>query len=338
MTNILVTGGAGYIGSHTCKQLSLSGYSPVVFDNLSTGHKGFIQWGEFVRGDIQEVDDIRRVFEQFDIAAVIHFAASAYVGESVEKPLEYYNNNLRGSINLLKVMQENDCSRLIFSSSCATYGLPEAVPISVNHPQNPVNPYGSSKLFVERVIRDYVNANPFNATILRYFNAAGADASTDLEQGKNAIGERHEPETHLIPNVINAAISGEAVSVFGVDYDTPDGTCIRDYIHVTDLAGAHVSALKEALAWDQTNKEGKLSAYNLGSEKGFSVFEIIAAVEEVTGKSVAVDEQARRSGDVPILVADSAGAKQELGWQPQHSSLDTIVKSAYLWALSEHSR
>lgn len=327
MSNILVTGGAGYIGSHTCKELHKNGFTPVVLDNLSTGHAEFVKWGPFMLGDVQDEDHIRSAFEQYKPQAVIHFAASAYVSESVVEPEKYYNNNVIGSLNLLKIMHEEKCNNLVFSSSCATYGLPQKTPITINHIQKPINPYGTSKLIVEKAICDYITAYQLNATILRYFNAAGADLEGD-------IGERHDPETHLIPNAINAILNDEMqMSVYGTDYETPDGTCIRDFIHVSDLAEAHVLSLKKMLNPDANTT--KQNIYNLGSERGFSVFEIIAAVESILGEKIDIKKCPRRIGDPPILVADSVNARKKLRWVPKHSSLNTIIDSAYQWALSE---
>ena len=330
MTNILVTGGAGYIGSHTCKELHKNGFTPVVLDNLSTGHAEFVKWGPFMLGDIQDEEHIRSALETYEPVAVIHFAASAYVGESVVEPEKYYSNNVIGSLNLLKVMLEEKCNNLVFSSSCATYGLPQKTPITIDHIQKPINPYGTSKLIVEKIICDYIIAYQLNATILRYFNAAGADLDGD-------IGERHDPETHLIPNAIDAALNSKKhLDVYGTDYDTPDGTCIRDFIHVTDLAKAHVLSLKKMLNRDDTT-QAKQHIYNLGSEQGFSVYEIIAAVEAVTGEKVSIKKRPRRAGDPPILVADSEDARTKLNWSPLYSSLKTIISSAHRWSLSESS-
>ena len=326
MTHILVTGGAGYIGSHTCKELHKNGFTPVVLDNLSTGHAEFVKWGPFMLGDVQDEGHIRSAFEQYKPQAVIHFAASAYVGESVVEPEKYYNNNVIGSLNLLKVMREEKCTNLVFSSSCATYGLPQTTPITTDHIQKPINPYGTSKLIVEKAICDYIIAYQLNATILRYFNAAGADIDGD-------IGERHDPETHLIPNAINAALNDDKhLDLYGTDYDTHDGTCIRDFVHVSDLAEAHVLSLKKML--NQT-AQAKQHIYNLGSEKGFSVYEIIRAVEEITKAKIKIKKRARRAGDPPILIADSTGARTKLNWVPKHSSLKTMISSAHQWALSE---
>lgn len=327
MSNILVTGGAGYIGSHTCKALKQQGFTPVVFDNLSTGHEAFVQWGPLVVGDIQNITELQAAFARYKPLAVIHFAASAYVGESVTDPEKYYNNNVTGSLKLLQVMREHACQQLVFSSSCASYGLPSVTPIPIDHPQNPINPYGHSKLMVEQIIADYANAYALQATVLRYFNAAGADLEGD-------IGERHEPETHLIPNAINAALDAtQTLTIYGTDYPTQDGSCIRDYIHVADLASAHVLCLKKL----QTNndKKGFMQAYNLGSETGFSVLEVVAAIENKLSTKLTRKIADRRPGDPPQLVADSSSIKNELGWEAQYSDLPTIVDSACQWAHQE---
>ena len=328
MTNILVTGGAGYIGSHTCKELYKKGFTPVVLDNLSTGHAEFVKWGPFMLGDLQDKDHIRIAFDKYQPQAVVHFAASAYVGESVVNPEKYYSNNVIGSLNLLKVMHEEKCYNLVFSSSCATYGLPKSTPITIDHMQKPINPYGTSKLIVEKVICDYINAYQLSATILRYFNAAGADIDGD-------IGERHDPETHLIPNAINASLNSKKhLEIYGTDYNTSDGTCIRDYVHVTDLAEAHVLSLKKMFNQDDTN-QSKQHIFNLGSEKGFSVYEIVSAVESITGAKINIKKRPRRAGDPSILVADNTEARTKLNWVPKYSSLKTIINSAHQWALSE---
>jgi len=330
MTNILVTGGAGYIGSHTCKELYKNGFTPIVLDNLSTGHAEFVKWGPFVLGDIQDEDHIRGAFEKYEPEAVIHFAASAYVGESVIEPEKYYINNVIGSLNLLRVMREEECNNLVFSSSCATYGLPKTVPITIDHIQKPINPYGTSKLIVEKAICDYIVAYKLKAVILRYFNAAGADLDGD-------IGERHDPETHLIPNAINAALNSSTnLDIYGTDYDTPDGTCVRDFVHVTDLAKAHVLSLQNMLKPISTNTP-KQHVYNLGSEHGFSVYEIISAIENTLGTKINVKKRPRRAGDPPVLVADSTSARRKLCWVPKHSSLETIISSAHQWIQSELS-
>ena len=321
MSTVLVTGGAGYIGSHTCKALDAKGISPVVFDNLITGHKELVQWGELIRGDVRDTDFLTQVIKKIKPMAIIHFAASAYVGESVIKPQEYYDNNASGVISLLKAMSSNDCKHLVFSSTCAVYGVPDTLPIDVNSATNPINPYGRTKLMAEQIIQDFSASSDLRAVILRYFNAAGADT-------EGQIGERHIPETHLIPNVINAALDQEPkLQVFGDDYPTEDGTCVRDYVHVNDLAHAHVQSLDYL-----NNTQEKFTRFNLGAEQGVSIKQVIAEVEAQTGKLVPHDICPRRPGDPATLFADSSLTHQELGWQAKESDLTNIVASALKWA------
>ncbi len=319
MGKILVCGGAGYIGSHVNKQLNKEGYETIVFDNLVYGHKEAVKWGDLVVGDLACIEDIEKIFNDYDIDAVFHFAAYAYVGESVKDPEKYYYNNVSNTLNLLHVMKEHDCNKIIFSSTCATYGEPEMVPITEDMPQNPINPYGATKLMVERIFRDYNKAYGLQFVVLRYFNAAGADPDGE-------IGESHDPETHIIPLVLDAA-SGKRpdVKVFGTDYDTQDGSCIRDYIHVTDLAGAHLLALH----YLENGKES--SFFNLGNERGTSVLEVVESVKRVTGKGFRVVLTDRRPGDPAKLVGSSRKAKATLGWRPVYEDIDTIVKHAWRW-------
>ncbi len=314
---VLVTGGAGYIGSQCCRALKNAGLVPVVFDNFENGYRENVQWGEYFEGDIRRLEDLQAAFSRFQPEAVMHFAAYAYVGESVKKPEKYYKNNLYGSLNLLEVMREFQVKKLIFSSSCATYGMPEQVPIVETQSQLPVNPYGNTKLMMEMMMRDYAAAGHLDFVALRYFNAAGA--SSDAE-----IGENHVPETHLIPLVLDAA-SGRrpAVTVFGDDYPTEDGTCIRDYIHVEDLAEAHLLALKMLL------KHSGAFAFNLGNGKGFSVLQIISAVEKVTGKKVPYQVGPRRAGDPAVLVGDASLARKKLGWNPRYIDIEEIIAHAW---------
>ncbi len=315
---VLVTGGAGYIGSHACKALAAAGHVPVTFDNLRSGHRSAVRWGPFEHGDIADTPRLVEALRQHEIAAVMHFAALAYVGESVARPDLYYRSNVGGTISLLDAMKACDVTTLVFSSTCATFGVASAGAIAEDMPQRPVNPYGSSKLFVEQVIRDYSAAFGVSAVMLRYFNAAGADAELET-------GEDHDPETHLIPLVLHAAIDpARRITIFGTDYDTPDGTCVRDYIHVSDLADAHVLALAKIAP-------GTVRAYNLGTGAGTSVHEIIARARTVTGRPIGVDIAARRAGDPPRLVADPALAHRELGWRARRSDLDTILASAWAW-------
>jgi len=316
---VLVTGGAGYIGSHTCKALANAGYLPVVYDNLLNGHAWAAKWGPLEVGDIRDRSKLADVLARYNPTSVLHFAGLAYVGESVIDPGRYYEMNVAGSLTLAQAMREHGIRRIVFSSTCATYGVPEKLPIDEETPQRPINPYGASKLMVERILADFERAHGICSTALRYFNAAGADVDGEL-------GECHDPETHLIPLVVGAA-SGRrpALSVFGTDYDTPDGTCIRDYIHVADLAAAHVLALY-ALEQGTARK-----AYNLGAGRGFSVREVIAAAARVTGLDVPFSACPRRPGDPAVLVSDAMKAGEELGWWPKLSDLDAIIRSAWAW-------
>jgi len=315
-TPIVVTGGAGFIGSHTCKQLALAGYLPVVYDNLSTGNRQAVKWGPLVEGDIADVPAMRACLVRYQPAAIIHFAASAYVGESVDDPAKYYRNNVVGLISVLDACRSAGVGKLIFSSSCATYGVPATVPIGEDSPQNPINPYGRTKLMGESVLEDYAAAYGIGYAILRYFNAGGADPEGQL-------GEWHSPETHVIPRALLAA-SGQASTfeVFGNDYPTADGTCIRDYVHVQDLARAHVLAAAHLLGG------GRNLRLNLGTGQGTSVNELLAAIERVTGRRVPTALRERRQGDPPSLVARTDRAAEVLGFVPELSDIDTIVKTA----------
>ncbi len=316
---MLVTGGAGYIGSHACKALSKAGYLPVAYDNLVYGHDWAVKWGPLERGDILDRARLDEVINQYNPTAIMHFAAFAYVGKSVTDPGKYYRNNTAGALTLMEAARDHGIQRFVFSSSCATYGMPERLPIREDAPQNPINPYGASKLMVERMLADFDVAHGLKSIALRYFNAAGADPEGE-------IGEDHDPETHLIPLVLDAA-SGrrEAITVFGADYDTPDGTCVRDYIHVTDLADAHVKALA-ALEGGAPSR-----AYNLGNGRGFSVQEVVTIVEKTTGLTVPVTRGERREGDPAALVSDASKAREMLGWQPRITELDEIIRTAWAW-------
>lgn len=319
MSSILVTGGAGYIGSHTCKALHNAGFTPVTLDNLVYGHREAVKWGPFIEGDLHDSALLETVIREHAVSAVIHFAAYAYVGESMQYPEKYFSNNVVNTLHLLNAMKSCGTAYLVFSSTCATYGIPERLPIDEQHPQNPVNPYGESKLFVERALRWYEVAHGIKSVPLRYFNAAGADAEGE-------IGEDHSPETHLIPLVIEAAMGVRShVQVFGTDYPTADGTAIRDYIHVTDLGDAHVKALEYLLAG------GDSVALNLGTGNGYSVKQVISAVESVSGRPVPVQLAPRRPGDPAELVANAVNANQRLGWRPKHSSLENIAATAWNW-------
>lgn len=326
MKNILVTGGAGYIGSHVCKELAARGYRPITYDNLVNGHREAVRWGPFEHGDVRDRRRVDAIIERYRPEAAIHFAGFAYVGESVEDPGKYYQNNTGGSIVLLEAMIDRGITRIIFSSSCATYGIPDKVPITEADPQRPINPYGMSKLMVEHMLSDFGVAHGLQWIALRYFNAAGADPD-------NEIGEDHDPETRIIPLVLSAADGdGGEVTVFGSDYDTPDGTCIRDYIHVTDLADAHVRAL-ECLFSDHQSQP-----LNLGTGRGSSVMEVIKTVRTVTGLEVPYRLGARRAGDPAVLVADYSRAHAVLGWKPVHSSMEQIVETAWRWHLKKKAR
>jgi len=313
---VLVVGGAGFIGSHTAKLLAGQGYDPVVYDNLSTGSAASVRWGPLVEGDILETDRLIATIEAFDPVAVIHFAASAYVGESVENPAKYYRNNVNGTQSLLEACRRTSSPPVIFSSSCATYGVPDHLPIREGEAQHPINPYGRTKLIAEQMLADYATAYGLRYVALRYFNACGADLDGEL-------GEAHDPETHLIPRAMLAAARFiDFLEVYGNDYDTPDGTCIRDYIHVIDLARAHVLAVEHLI------RGGGNLAVNLGTGRGTSIKEILDAIGRLTGRQVPVALRARRAGDPPILYADPALAAETLGFRAQHSDLDTIIRTA----------
>lgn len=315
----LVTGGAGYVGSHACKALAKAGHTPVVFDNFILGHPSAVQWGPVFEGDLHDEQALNRLFSQNQFDGVLHFAAFAYVGESVLEPFKYYENNVAGTLSLLKMMMKHKVKNLVFSSTCATYGVPEKLPIEEGFPQAPINPYGHSKLIVEQILKDLCHLKKLKVGALRYFNAAGADP--ELE-----IGEDHEPETHIIPLAIRAALKGDTFNVLGNDYPTPDGTCVRDYIHVTDLADGHVRALEYL---DQSGEF--FHAWNLGTGKGFSVLEILSEIEKKIGKKIPVQVSERRPGDPPTLIASGAKARKELGWSPDHSDLDQIISTALAW-------
>ena len=319
MTNILVTGGAGYIGSHAVRVLKQAGFEPLIYENFSRGHRQAVEGFKVVEGDISDLEKLRRVIKDYGAAAVMHFAAHSQVGESVEKPALYYENNVGGGLTLLQAMLETGVNLFIFSSTAAVYGEPQQVPIPEEHPLRPTNPYGATKAVLEQALAYYERSYGFRSISLRYFNAAGA-----AERG--GIGEDHSPETHLVPLVIEAALGrGERLTVFGSDYPTPDGTAVRDYIHVDDLADAHLLALEALL------KGGKSAVYNLGNGKGYSVLEVIRVAEKVMGLEVPYDVGPRRAGDPAVLVASAEKAGAELGWKPRFGRLEKIVESAYLW-------
>lgn len=322
---VLVTGGAGFIGSHACKALAAAGALPVVFDNLSTGHADAVRFGPLVRDDVRDASAVTAALRDHRIEAVMHFAASAYVGESVVQPGRYYDNNLGGMIGLLAGCAAAGVGRIVLSSSCATYGVPAVLPITEDTPQQPINPYGRTKLVCEWMLRDHSATGALRHVSLRYFNAAGADPEGEL-------GERHDPETHLLPLALLAAAGKRpALDILGTDYDTPDGTCIRDYIHVSDLARAHVLALRHLMAG------GDSMALNLGSGKGTSVREIVAAVARITGRAVPLREMPRRPGDPPVLTADIQRAAERLGFSPELSDIDTILRHAAPWFCAEET-
>ncbi len=314
---ILVTGGAGYIGSHTCKLLAAEGYTPVTYDNLVYGHAHAVKWGPLEVGDLNDKARLQAVLDQYQPKAVVHFAAYSLVGESVTNPSKYYANNVGGTLSLLDAMQAAGIDKIVFSSTCATYGQPSELPIRETTAQKPINPYGKTKLMIEQMLADFDTAHGMRHVALRYFNACGADRDAE-------IGEEHEPETHLIPRIL-MSLTGELpkLTVFGTDYDTPDGTCIRDYIHVEDLARGHLLALQHLF------KGGQSDSFNLGTGEGFSVKQIIEAVERVTGERVPRDYGPRRDGDPPILTADISKARDRLGFATSVSDVDTIVASAW---------
>lgn len=321
---ILIVGGAGYIGSHMVKMLAKAGHDVLVLDNLTTGFIGSVKYGRLIIGDLADINLLETLFTQNQFDGVMHFAANSLVGESMTNPAKYYRNNVSNTLNLLDVMARHNVKHFIFSSTAATFGEPEYVPIDEKHPQKPINPYGASKLMIERILQDYAQAYGFNSVCLRYFNACGADPEGE-------IGECHDPETHLIPLILQAA-SGrrEYITVFGRDYPTEDGTCIRDYIHINDLCSAHALALDYIL----TGKETGALAFNLGNGTGFSVQQVIDVVNKVVTEdkcTLTIKNGERRPGDPAVLVADATQAKTKLGWQPQFADLETIVRHAWAW-------
>jgi UDP-glucose 4-epimerase len=316
---ILVVGGAGYIGSHMVLDLLRAEYPVVTLDNLSRGHRELVPGGEFVQGDLGNPADLREVFARYPVRAVMHFAAHSQVGESVDRPLMYYRNNVANTIGLLEAMLEAGVRHFIFSSTAAVYGEPEQVPITEDHPRNPTNPYGATKLAIERLLADLAPASGLTWSVLRYFNAAGADAA-------GSLGERHEPETHLIPLVLQVATGQRAgIRIFGDDYPTPDGTCLRDYVHVSDLTRAHLLALETLL------NGGSNSTYNLGNSAGYSVRQVIDAARRITGHAIPAEIAPRRAGDPAVLIADSGRIRAQLGWQPAYEDIDAIIHTAWKW-------
>jgi len=317
--SILVTGGAGYIGAHACKTLAEAGYMPVAYDNLVYGHRQSVKWGPLEEGDIGDRRRLETVLKKYNPTAVMHFAAYAYVGESVENPAKYYRNNVSGTLALLESLKNFGIDKIIFSSTCATYGMPKQMPIGEDHPQYPINPYGRSKLMIEWILRDFAAAYDLKFVSLRYFNAAGADPDAE-------IGEDHTPETHLIPLVLDTALDRrDHLEIFGTDYDTPDGTCIRDYIHVTDLAAAHLRAL------EYLGDGGESNVFNLGNGNGFSVREVISAARKLTGRDITCVESERRPGDPPVLIGSSEKIRKILSWDPVFTTIEAIIETAWKW-------
>lgn len=327
-SSVLVVGGAGYIGSHMVKMLANAGYKVTTFDNLSLGHRDAVLAGNFYEGDLLNHHDLNSLFNKYHFDVVMHFAAFCYVGESVAEPLKYYRNNVAGTVNLLGAMEVAGISKFVFSSSCATYGIPDSIPITEHHPQRPINPYGRTKLIIERILQDSAAAYGMKSIALRYFNAAGCDP-------EGALGERHSPETHLIPLVLQEALrvagGGDPqktrLCVYGADFDTPDGTCIRDYVHVHDLCNAHLLAAERLVKGQAAGFE----AYNLGNGRGFSVKEVIEVSRKVTGVPIEFRIVGRRPGDPPQLVGSVEKAKELLGWQPEFGKLEKIIETAYRW-------
>ena len=317
MNNILVTGGAGYVGSHTCKLLAAFGYQPIAYDNLSTGYADAVKWGPLVEGDLHDTAKLANTLEQYQPLAVIHFAASAYVGESATNPFKYYQNNVGGTLSLLEAMRSRNVDKIVFSSTCATYGTPDLHFISEECPQYPINAYGQSKLMIERILGDMAYLGQLQQISLRYFNAAGDDKD-------GQIGERHDPETHLIPLAIRSGLGGSELKVFGTDFDTPDGTAVRDYIHVEDLGRAHIAALQNLLSGAQSDY------INLGTGHGHSVRQIITSLREL-GIAVQSSDAPRRAGDPAYLVADCSKAKTVLNWQAEYTNINDILKTAIQW-------
>lgn len=317
--NILVIGGAGYIGSYMCKYLARHGYNPIVLDNLVYGHRQAVRWGPFIKGFMGDTKLLRKIFSEYQITSVMHFAAFCYVGESVTDPAKYYRNNVSDTVTLLQAMVENNISNFIFSSSCATYGEPREIPITEEHDQNPINPYGRTKLMVEQILDDFGRAYGLQSIALRYFNAAGADPEGEL-------GEDHRPETHLIPLILQTALAQrDTVNIFGDDYPTKDGTCIRDYIHIDNLAQAHLLA-SERLLNDLPGGQ-----YNLGNGEGYSIKEVIDVARTITAKNISINITDRRPGDPAVLIGSSEKAIKELGWKPRFNDLHLIIETAWRW-------
>ena len=317
--SLLVCGGAGYIGSHMTRMIAEAGYDVTVFDNLSTGHAEALKWGKFVQGDLRNPEDLEKLFAENSFDAVFHFSGLIVVSESVEKPFEYYDNNVTGTLNLLQAMRKHNVNKFVFSSTAAVYGEPVMDMITEEHPLKPLNPYGRTKLQVEEILQDYAVAYGLDSVCFRYFNAAGAHPDS-------TIGEAHSPETHLIPNILLSCIDeGRRLKIFGSDYPTPDGTCVRDYIHILDLCDAHL----KAIGFMDNNKGAH--SFNLGNGKGFSILDVIKSSSEVIGREIQFDYEPARAGDSPRLVADSSKAAEMLKWNPQYADLREIIETAYRW-------
>lgn len=322
---VLVAGGAGYIGSHTCKALAEAGHVPIVYDNLHTGHEWAVKWGPFERGDLNDPAALGAAMRRHRPEAVVDFAALAYVGDSMKEPTQYYRANVAGTIALLEAMRAHDIGSIVFSSTCATYGVPASMPIVETMAQDPINAYGRSKRMAEEILRDACAAHGVGAIALRYFNAAGADPDGQL-------GEEHDPESHLIPLVLQTALGlRPSIAIFGTDYATPDGTCVRDYVHVSDLASAHVAALEACRA-------GRFAAYNLGTGHGASITEVVTRAREITGRPIRTEAAARRPGDPPVLVADASLALQALSWKASRSDLGHIIETAWRWMTTHRAQ
>jgi UDP-glucose 4-epimerase len=318
MLTILVTGGAGYIGSHVVKELLRQGHQPIVYDNLQTGHRKAVKEALFIEGDLADQERLRNTFRSYPIDAIMHFAADCLVGESVKDPVKYFNNNVKNGLQLLEITEEYNINKVVFSSSAAVYGEPEKVPIPEEHSCVPTNPYGETKLIFEKVLQSFQSLGKLNFISLRYFNAAGADPDGEL-------GEDHSLETHLIPLVLKAALNGNSVPIYGTDYQTPDGTCIRDYIHVIDLAQAHILAL------NKLQHERVSEIYNLGNGNGYSVKEVIETAKQITGRQITSTVSPRRKGDPARLVASSEKIRKDLKWAPQYPALEAIIETAWTW-------
>ncbi|WP_320175509.1 UDP-glucose 4-epimerase GalE [Maridesulfovibrio sp.] len=317
--SLLVCGGAGYIGSHMTRMIAEAGHNVTVFDNLSTGHAEALKWGKFVQGDLRNPEDLARLFAENSFDAVFHFSGLIVVSESVEKPFEYYDNNVTGTLNLLQAMRKYGVDKFVFSSTAAVYGEPVMEMITEEHPLKPLNPYGRTKLQVEEILQDYAIAYGLDSVCFRYFNAAGAHPDS-------TIGEAHSPETHLIPNILLSCIDeGRRLKIFGSEYPTPDGTCVRDYIHILDLCDAHLKAV------DFMSSTKGAHSFNLGNGKGFSILDVIRSSSEVIGREIQFDYEPARAGDSPRLVADSSKAAEILKWTPKYADLREIIKTAYRW-------